>query len=150
MSETDRIEKQVLLKAPLAKVWKALTDTREFGAWFRVRLDGQFAVGRRIRGPITFPGYEHVMMEVTVETMEAERLFAFRWHPAAVNPGVDYSAEPTTLVEFRLEKKPEGTLLTVVESGFDAIPAGRRDEAFRLNSGGWTIQVENLRQHVGG
>lgn len=150
MSATDRIEKQVLLKAPLAKVWKALTDTREFGAWFRVRLDGQFAVGRRIRGPITYPGYEHVTMDVTVETMETERLFAFRWHPAAVNPGVDYSAEPTTLVEFRLEKKPEGTLLTVVESGFDAIPAGRRDEAFRLNSGGWTIQVENIRQHVGG
>lgn len=150
MSQTDRIEKQVLLKAPMAKVWRALTDAQEFGTWFRVRLDGRFAVGQRIRGPITYPGYEHITMDVTVEKMEAERLFSFRWHPAAVDPKSDYSAEPTTLVEFRLEKKPEGTLLTVVESGFDALPASRRDEAFRMNSGGWTIQVDNIRQHVGG
>jgi uncharacterized protein YndB with AHSA1/START domain len=150
-SETDRIEKQIELRAPLARVWKALTDAGEFGAWFRVRLNGPFAAGRRVTGQITHPGYEHVTMDVTVEKMEPERLFSFRWHPGAVDMKVDYSQEPTTLVEFRLEQTPKGTTrLTVVESGFDAIPASRRDEAFRMNSGGWEIQVENIRRHVDG
>jgi uncharacterized protein YndB with AHSA1/START domain len=149
-SETDRIEKQIVLRAPVARVWKALTDADEFGAWFRVRLEGPFAPGRRVTGPITYPGYEHVTMNVTVEKMEPERLFSFRWHPAAVDPKQSYDHEPTTLVEFRLEKAEGGTRLTVVESGFDAIPANRRDEAFRMNSGGWTVQVENIRRHVDG
>jgi len=150
-SETDRIEKQITLRAPRVRVWKALTDAKEFGAWFRVNLDGQFAPGRRIRGNITYPGYEHLIMEATVERMDRERLFSFRWHPAAVDPKRDYSAEATTLVEFRLEESPDGgTRLTVVESGFDALPPDRRQEALRMNSGGWEIQVENIRVHVGG
>lgn len=150
MSNADRIEKQVVLKAPLARVWRALTDAKEFGAWFRVNLDGQFTAGKRIRGRITYPGYEHVTMEVTVEKMETERLFSFRWHPAAVEAKVDYASEPTTLVEFRLEKQGDGTLLTVVESGFDGIPASRRSEALRMNSEGWATQMENIRKHVDG
>src|SRR4030095_4773003 len=98
----------------------------------------------------TYPGYEHLTMEVTVERMDAEKLFSFRWHPYAVDPEVDYSKEPTTLVEFRLEEVPEGTRLSVVGSGFARTPAGRRDEAFRMNSGGWAAQMENIREHVGG
>jgi uncharacterized protein YndB with AHSA1/START domain len=147
---TDRIEKQILLRAPRSRVWRALTDAREFGAWFRVKLENDFAVGKSVVGNITYPGYEHLRFEATVEKMEPERLFSFRWHPAAVDPKVDYSKEPTTLVELRLEEVPEGTRLTVVESGFDSIPAGRRDEAFRMNDGGWAEQVENIRKHVAG
>lgn len=151
MTNTDRIEKQITLRAPVARVWKALTDAKEFGAWFRVNLDGQFAEGKRIRGPVTYPGYEHLVMDVMVERMDRERLFSLRWHPAAVDPKRDYSQEPTTLVEFRLEPAAGGgTRLTVVESGFDALPPDRRQEAFRMNSGGWDIQVENIRAHVGG
>jgi uncharacterized protein YndB with AHSA1/START domain len=149
-SQTDRIEKQVVLRAPLARVWKALTDAAEFGAWFRVRLEGPFAPGRRVTGRITHPGYEHLTMDVTVEKMDPERLFSFRWHPGAVDPKMNYDKEPTTLVEFRLEQADGGTRLTVVESGFDALPASRRDEAFRMNSGGWEMQVENIRRHVDG
>jgi uncharacterized protein YndB with AHSA1/START domain len=147
---TDRIEKEIVLKAPLPRVWKALTDTKEFGAWFGVSLDGRFAAGQPIRGRITIPGYEHVTMEVTVEKLEPQTYFSWRWHPAAIDPGVDYSKEPTTLVEFRLAEVPEGTRLKVIESGFDNIPAARRAEAFRLNSGGWAAQVENIRRHVSG
>jgi uncharacterized protein YndB with AHSA1/START domain len=150
MSDTDRIEKKVLLRAPRSRVWKALTDAAEFGAWFGVKLEGGFAVGERIRGRITYPGYEHLTMEVTVERMEDESLFSFRWHPYAVDPKVDYSGEPTTLVEFRLREEPDGTLLTVVESGFDRIPARRRAEAFRMNERGWGQQMENIRGHVTG
>jgi uncharacterized protein YndB with AHSA1/START domain len=149
-SSSDRIEKEVLLRAPRARVWRALTDSAEFGTWFRVELEGRFQAGKSVRGRVTYPGYEHVTFEVLVERIEPERLFSFRWHPAAVEPGADYSKEPTTLVEFRLEETKEGTRLTVVESGFDRIPAGRRDEAFRMNSEGWGIQVENIRRHVGG
>ena len=147
---TDRIEKKILLRAPRARVWRALTDSQEFGTWFRVRIDGPFVAGKRVTGQVTHPGFEHVVFEAFVERMDAERLFAYRWHPYAVDPKVDYSKEPTTLVEFRLEEAPEGTSLTVVESGFDALPAHRRDEAFRMNDGGWKGQIENIRRHVGG
>jgi uncharacterized protein YndB with AHSA1/START domain len=147
-SSTDRIEKRIELKASPARVWRALTDYKEFNAWFRVNLEAPFALGKRTRGRITYPGYEHIVMDVTVEKMEAERLFSFRWHPYAVDPKVDYSKEPPTLVEFHLEKTPSGTLLLVTESGFDAIPAARRDEAFRMNSGGWEIQMANIQAHV--
>src|SRR5881628_4024119 len=116
---TDRIEKKIVLRAPRSRVWRALTDAKEFGAWFRVKLESGFAVGERVKGRITYPGYEHPTMEVTVERMDAERLFSFRWHPYAIDPKVDYSKEPTTLVEFRLEEEEGGTRLTVVESGFD-------------------------------
>src|SRR5205809_566832 len=140
-SSTDRIIKRIEIKASPARVWRALTDHREFGEWFRVKMEGPFVVGKTARGRITQPGYEHVEMEVVVRTMEPERVFAFNWHPYAVDPTVDYSKEPPTLVEFTLEKTAAGTMLTVTESGFDAIPAGRRDEAYRMNSGGWDAQT---------
>ena len=149
-STTDRIEKTILLRAPKSRVWRALTDSAEFGTWLRVKLESGFAVGRTVKGKVTYPGYEHVTFSVEVERMDAERLFSFRWHPYAVDPKVDYSAEPATLVEFRLEEAAGGTMLTVVESGFDRVPAGRRDEAFRMNSQGWAIQMENIQRHVAG
>lgn len=147
---TDRIEKRVVLRASRARVWRALTDAQEFGTWFGVRLEGAFAPGARVRGRITIPGYEHVVMEVAVERVEPEQLLSYRWHPYAVEPGVDYSAEPMTLVEFRLADVPDGTELTVVESGFDALPAARRADAFRMNDGGWTEQLRNIAAYVGG
>jgi uncharacterized protein YndB with AHSA1/START domain len=147
---SDRIEKQIVLRAPRSRVWRALTDAGEFGTWFRVKLEGPFAVGKSVVGNITYPGHEHLRLEATVERMDPERLFSFRWHPHAVEPGVDYSAEPTTLVEFRLEEVEEGTRLTVVESGFENIPASRRAEAFRMNEGGWTEQMNNIQRHVRG
>lgn len=149
-SGTDRIEKQILLRAPRARVWRALTDAGEFGEWFRVKLDGPFVPGGRTTGHITYPGYEHLRMDVLVERMEAESLFAFRWHPAAVDPGVDYSREPSTLVEFHLEAVTGGTLLRLVESGFDQLPADRREAAYRQNEGGWAIQMDNIQRHVAG
>lgn len=147
-SETDRIEKRIELKAPVARVWRALTDHREFGQWFRVKLENPFVPGQHTRGHITHPGYEHLVMDVVVKTMEPERLFSFHWHPNAVDPQADYSKEPPTLVEFKLEKTPTGTLLVVTESGFDALPPERRAEAFRSNDGGWAEQLKNIRSHV--
>jgi uncharacterized protein YndB with AHSA1/START domain len=146
----DKIERHIELRAPISRVWRALTDPLEFGQWFRVALEGPFIEGRASRGRITYPGYEHLKWEVTVVRMELERLFSFRWHPYAVDPGVDYSDEPETLVEFRLEKTPSGTLLRVTESGFANLPAHRRDEAFRMNSGGWTTQMKNIEGHLAG
>jgi uncharacterized protein YndB with AHSA1/START domain len=148
MTNTDRIEKQIQLKAPRSRVWRALTDTGEFGAWFGVMLEGEFAEGATTRGRITSRGYDHLTVALVVARIEPERLFAYRWHPYAIDPQVDYSAEPTTLVEFTLEETAAGTLLTVVESGFDRIPAARRAEAFRMNDGGWAAQVANLQRHV--
>jgi uncharacterized protein YndB with AHSA1/START domain len=147
-TSTDRIEKQIELNASPARVWRALTDHREFGTWFRVNLALPFIVGKSTRGNITHPGYEHIVMEVKVQAMEPERLFSFLWHPYAIDPNMDYSNEQPTLVEFRLEPRAEGTLLYVTESGFDALPAARRDEAFRMNSGGWAAQIENIKNHV--
>ena len=145
---TDRVEKRIELKAPVARVWRALTDYREFGEWFLVKIDGPFVPGDVSRGHITHPGYEHLQWEAVVKAMEPERLFSFTWHPYAIDPKVDYSAEPQTLVEFRLEKTAEGTLLTVTESGFDKIPAGRRAEAFRMNENGWAQQMKNIERYV--
>jgi uncharacterized protein YndB with AHSA1/START domain len=145
----DRIEKRIELKAPVARVWRALTDYREFGEWFRVKIDGPFVPGEVSRGHITHPGYEHLQWEAVVTAMEPERLFSFTWHPYAIDPKVDYSTEPQTLVEFRLEKTAQGTLLTVAESGFDKIPAGRRPEAFRMNENGWAQQMKNIERYVG-
>jgi uncharacterized protein YndB with AHSA1/START domain len=148
-TSTDRIEKQIRLGVPRARVWRALTDTREFGQWFGVKLSGAVAPGAKLRGPITHPGYEHLTLEATVETVEPEKRFSFRWHPYAIEPGVDYSSEPTTLVVFTLEDVEGGTLLKVVESGFDNIPASRRAKAFEMNSNGWAIQMENIKRHLG-
>ena len=144
----DRIEKQIELKAPVSEVWRALTDHREFGEWFRVKLEGPFVPGQVSRGQITYPGYEHLKWEATVQQMEPEKLFSFTWHPYAVDPKIDYSNEPPTLVEFTLQKTANGTLLTVTESGFDKIPSGRRLEAFRMNDGGWAEQMKNIEKHV--
>ena len=147
-SVTDRIEKRAVLRAPRSRVWRALTDAKEFGTWFGVRLQSDFAEGATIRGQITHPNYEHVTMEVVVERMEPEQYFSYRWHPYAVDPNTDYSDEPRTLVEFRLEESGDGTVLTIIESGFDRIPLARRAEAWRMNEGGWTAQVRNLDRHV--
>jgi uncharacterized protein YndB with AHSA1/START domain len=149
---TDRIEKRIVLKAPVSRVWRALTDYQEFGEWFRVKLDGPFEAGQTTRGYITYPGYEHLKWEVVVQAMEPERLFSFTWHPYAVDPTVDYSAETPTLVEFRLEaaETGEGSMLTVTESGFDKLHEHRRQEAFRMNDGGWSEQMKNIEAYVGG
>jgi uncharacterized protein YndB with AHSA1/START domain len=144
----DRIEKRVVLRAPRARVWRALTNAEEFGGWFGVKLRGMFAPGARVSGAVTHPGYEHLTFEITIERMEPERLFSWRWHPHAIDPHLDYSAEPTTLVTFELEEAPEGTVLTVVESGFDRIPLARRAEAYRGNEGGWAAQMEAIKKHV--
>lgn len=146
---TDRIEKNIVLRAPRSRVWRALANADEFGAWFGVKLEGRtFAPGARVQGQITVPGYEHVIMDITVERVDPERLFSYRWHPYAVERGVDYSGEPTTLVEFRLDEVAGGTQLSVVESGFDRIPLARRAEAFRMNSQGWAEQLKNIERHV--
>jgi uncharacterized protein YndB with AHSA1/START domain len=147
MSE-NRIEKRIELKAPVSRVWRALTDHREFGEWFRVKLEGPFVPGQVSRGQITYPGYEHVRFEAVVQKMEHEKLFSFTWHPNAVDSKIDYSKETPTLVEFRLEKTADGTLLLLTESGFDKIPANRRVEAFRRNEGGWTQQLKSIEGYV--
>ena len=146
--DENRIEKRVELKAPISQVWRALTDFREFGEWFQVKLESPFVPGKISRGNITHPGYEHIQMEVMVQTMQPQQIFSFTWHPYAIDPKIDYSKEPSTLVEFRLEKTGTGTLLTVTESGFDKIPTDRRFEAFRKNEGGWTQQLENIEAYV--
>jgi uncharacterized protein YndB with AHSA1/START domain len=147
-TSTDRIEKKIVLRAPRSRVWRAISNAEEFGTWFGMKLEGSFAPGARVRGRITIPGYEHVIMDITIERIEPERLFSYRWHPYAVDPGVDYSGEPTTLVEFRLEALAAGTELTVSESGFDRIPAARRAEAFRMNDQGWASQLKRIERYV--
>jgi uncharacterized protein YndB with AHSA1/START domain len=148
----ERIEKRIELKAPIARVWRALTNYQEFGEWFRVKLEGPFVVGQISRGQITYPGYEHVRWEALIEKMEPERLFSFTWpHAKSLDKGAyspDYSNEPRTLVEFRLEKTATGTLLTLIESGFEKIPAERRETAFRGNEGGWSEQMKNIENYV--
>jgi uncharacterized protein YndB with AHSA1/START domain len=144
----NKIEKRIELKAPIARVWRALTDSREFGEWFRVRFQGPFVAGETARGQITWPGYEHLQFEAVIQKMEHESFFSFTWHPYAVDPAVDYSTETPTLVEFRLEATAGGTLLLVTESGFDKLPAHRRLEAFRMNDGGWAQQMKNIEAYV--
>ena len=147
-SSTDRIEKKVELRAPRSRVWRAIANAEEFGTWFRMSLDGEFAEGGTIRGRITHPGYEHVTVEMRVERIEPEQYFSYRWHPHAIDMAVDYSVEPTTLVEFILQETEGGTVVTIVESGFDRIPLARRAEAFRMNGRGWDGQAQNLARHV--
>jgi uncharacterized protein YndB with AHSA1/START domain len=145
---SDRIEKRIELKAPISRVWKALTDYRQFGGWFRVKLDGPFVAGQVSRGHMTYPGYEHLKWEAVVQSIEPEHLFSYTWHPYAVDANFDYSKEPPTLVEFRLEKTANGTLLLLTESGFDKIPTDRREEALRKNDGGWAQQMKNIEAHL--
>jgi uncharacterized protein YndB with AHSA1/START domain len=159
MSVPDRIEKQVTLQAPLSRVWRAITDSRQFGSWFGVTFDGPFRAGERIVGRIApttadpqvaamQKPYEGRRFEITIDRIEAEQLFSFRWHPAAVDPNADYAHEPTTLVEFRLEAAGEATRLTVVESGFDGVPLSRRADAFKMNEGGWTSQMMLIEKYL--
>jgi uncharacterized protein YndB with AHSA1/START domain len=145
---TDRIEKQIDLKAPVSRVWKALTNHEEFGKWFGVKMETPFVPGEKAQGRITHKGYEDFLFELWVVDMVPEKSFSFHWHPYAVDRKVDYSKEEPTLVVFNLEKKPDGTRLEVVESGFDKVPAARRAEAFRMNEGGWAQQMVNIDKYV--
>ena len=147
-ASTDQIQKSIILRAPRSRVWKALTDPAQFGEWFGARLSGRFAPGQKTRGPITIPKYEHLAFEVIVEQMEPERLFSWRWQPGG-DPDAD-PAEPMTLVVFELEEIPEGTRLTVTESGFDQIPVGRRAKAYRENDAGWSGQLKNITRYLAG
>jgi uncharacterized protein YndB with AHSA1/START domain len=146
---TDRIERKVLINAPRARVWRAVGDAGEFGDWFGVNFKGkEFAEGKHIQGKITYPGYEHLTMDVLIERIVPPQLLSFRWHPAAIDPKADYSHEPTTLVVFELKEAEGGTMLSVVESGLDKIPLARRADVFRMNSSGWDEQMENIKKHV--
>lgn len=150
-SETDRIERSIVINAPRASVWRALSNAEEFGGWFGANLNGQvFASGQRVQGPITIEGFEHIMFDVVVERIEPEHLLSYRWHPYPVDPKIDYEKEERTVVTFTLKDAGNGTLLTVVETGFDKVPPERRLEAFRMNSGGWEAQLDNIQRHVTG
>ena len=145
----DRIEKQIHLRAPRSRVWRALSDKTEFGTWFRVAFPaGTFKLGEKVSGKITYPGYEHLTMDIEVVDVTPEKSFAYRWHPYEIDANADPSSEPTTLVTFTLEESGDGTLLKIVESGFDQVPAHRRDKAFRENESGWTEQTRNIERHV--
>lgn len=148
MTSTDRIEKRIHLDAPRSRVWRALTDSKEFGAWFQVRFDAPFRAGATLKGQLTFPRFEHVSVAFVIQDIVPEKLFSYRWHPHAIDPAHDYSSEPMTLVEFHLADAGTGTALTVVESGFDGIPIERRLTALKGNEEGWTIQVTRIRDYV--
>jgi len=148
-STTDRIEKKIQLRQPRSKVWRALTDSQEFGSWFGAVFTEPFKPGATLRGKVTHEGYEHMTMDITIERMEPERVFSWRWHPGACEPGESFSDEPTTLVVFELQEVPGGTLLTVVETGFDRIPVARRAKAFRENEEGWAAQMAAIERHLG-
>lgn len=144
----DRIEKTILIRASQSRVWRALTDHREFGAWFQVAIEGPFVVGEISRGRITYPGFEHEPWESLIVAIEPERYFSYRWSPYAVDRNLDYAKEPRTLVEFTLRSENEGTRLTVVETGFSRLFAHRRAEALRMNTAGWEEQLENIARHA--
>lgn len=149
MHLSDRIERKILLKAPRSQVWRALANAEAFGQWFGVDLAGKgFVAGERTQGQITYPGYEHLVWDVLVERVEPERVFSFRWHPYAVEPQTDYSQESETRVQFELEDMGGGTLLKVVESGFNDIPEARRLKAFRMDSRGWDEQMANIEEYL--
>jgi len=158
-ADTDRIEKKIFLRAPLKRVWRALTDSKEFGTWFGVKFEGPFVPGAPVRGVIVTTAvdpqvaaaqkpYEGQPFEIAIEQMEPERLFSFRWHPHVVDPAVDYSAEPTTLIVFTLEQEADGVMLTVSESGFDRIPLARRAKAFTANEQGWGMVVKLIEAYL--
>jgi uncharacterized protein YndB with AHSA1/START domain len=157
--DTDRIEKKILLHAPLKRVWSALADSTEFGNWFGMKFEGPFVPGALMRGVIVptkvnaevanaQQKYEGMPVEITIEKMEPETLFSFRWHPYAIEPGVDYSKEPTTLIVFVLEERKDGVMLTVTESGFDQIPLTRRAKAFTANEEGWGMVLKLIEEYL--
>jgi uncharacterized protein YndB with AHSA1/START domain len=146
---TDRIEKRFQVGARRSRVWRAISDAGEFGAWFGMKLDRPFAPGATVFGRLTIPGYEHVTLEIQVEKIQPESYFSYRWHPYPMDPAIDYKAEPTTLVEFSLQETAGGTAVAITESGFDRLPASRRAEAFRMNEAGWAGQSKKLAQYVG-
>jgi uncharacterized protein YndB with AHSA1/START domain len=146
---TDRIERQILLKAPRARVWQALADAQQFGTWFGMALQGQtFEPGKSVRANITACGHENLVLEMVIDEIKPESLFSYRWHPYCVDPKIDYTKEPMTLVSFELSDAEGGTLLKLVESGFDALPADRVAEAFRMNDAGWNGQLKNIEKYV--
>jgi uncharacterized protein YndB with AHSA1/START domain len=146
---TDRIETRVEVNAPRSRVWRAVSTAKEFATWFGIQLDGEFTAGTTVRGHITIKG-EPLTLDLGVERIEPEHYFSYRWHPYAIDPKVDYSKEPTTLVEFRLDEiaNGTGTAVTIVESGFDRIPLARRAEAYRMNDKGWAGQTKKLAAYV--
>lgn len=147
---TDRLEKRFEVRASRSRVWRAIANAQEFGTWFGIKFEGVFAAGATVRGRLTIPKYDHLTLEMQIERIEPERYFSYRWHPYAIDPRVDYSTEPTTLVEFHLEEIAGGggTAVTILESGFDRIPLARRAEAFRMNDAGWAGQAKKLAQYV--
>jgi uncharacterized protein YndB with AHSA1/START domain len=171
MTTSDRIEKQVTIRASVSRVWRAITEAREFGRWFGIQLAGDFVPGARLTGTFNMELNEAAIVEqqkrlglpasgirvpennfvfCTVERIEPKRYFSFRWIPYGIDAEADAETEPTTLVEFLLEEIPEGTLLTIVESGFDCVPAHRRQRAFRMNEAGWAAQAHNVSKYVEG
>lgn len=146
----DRIETRVEVNAPRSRVWRAISTAQEFATWFGMQLEGEFTAGATVRGRVTIKGYENLTLDLGIERIEPEHYFSYRWHPYAIDPKVDYSAEPTTLVEFRLEEIAggKGTAVTIVESGFDRIPLARRAEAYRMNDKGWAGQTKKLAAYV--
>jgi uncharacterized protein YndB with AHSA1/START domain len=147
-SSTDRIEKQIVLDATQSRVWRAITDYRQFNSWFGVALASPFTPGGKTSGNITIKGYDHMVMDMWVEKIEPEHFFSFRWHPNATDTSIDYSDEPTTLVSFTLEEVMDGTKLTIVESGFDSLPESRRQKAFMSNDGGWASQTKRIADFI--
>lgn len=149
-TSTDRIERSIHIKAPRSRVWRALSNAEEYGHWFGANLKGQtFAPGQHVRGPMDAScGHDNVIFDALIERVEPEHLLSYRWHPYAVDQAIDYSTEQRTLVTFTLKDAAEGTLLTVVESGFDQVPPARRLEAFRMNSAGWEAQLKNIDRHA--
>lgn len=147
-AEQDRIEKVADLAAPVSRVWKALTDHKEFGEWFNVRLNEPFEVGATTTGNITYPGYEHMQWVSVTEKLEHEELFTFSWPPSAVDPDSTYSDDAKVMVEFRLEPIDTGTRLTITETGFMQFPDSKRLEVLRSNKQGWDIQAENIAAYV--
>ena len=145
---TDRIEKDVFIRAPRARVWRALSDPTQFSEWFGVKVDTPFTPGAHVRGAVTHPGYEHLTFDIVIDQVVPERLISWRWHPHPIDTSTDYSVEPTTLVVFEIEDAPGGTRVKVVESGFDRIPMTRRFEAYRGNEEGWTGQMTSIERYV--
>lgn len=149
-SDTDRIERSILIAASRERVWRALTDSAQFGAWFGVDFGAHaFEPGRRMTGPFTLPGCEGLRFDAVIDRIEAQQTMSLRWHPYAVDMAMDYSHEEPTLVTFTLADAPgNGILLTVVESGFDKVPAARRRQAFEKNGNGWDAQLRNIAAYV--